>query len=85
MVKLACRARQLFIRILAVVKWAATTGKVNKCEVKLLLEKFILAQPQGEILRNSAFEETENLFLILLTLMDSYLQQHKKIQIYFYK
>jgi len=26
-----------------------------------LLEKFVLAQPQGEILRNTAFEETENL------------------------
>ncbi|CAF0807683.1 unnamed protein product [Adineta steineri] len=32
LVKFACRARQLFIRILAVVKWAATAGKVNACE-----------------------------------------------------
>ncbi|CAF5065958.1 unnamed protein product, partial [Rotaria magnacalcarata] len=35
----ACRARQLFIRILAVVKWAATTGKVTACEgIQALLE-----------------------------------------------
>ncbi|CAF2044531.1 unnamed protein product [Rotaria magnacalcarata] len=32
LVKFACRTRQLFIRILAVVKWAATAGKVNACE-----------------------------------------------------
>ncbi|CAF0853162.1 unnamed protein product [Rotaria sp. Silwood1] len=32
LIKFACRARQLFIRILAVVKWAATTGKVTACE-----------------------------------------------------
>jgi len=35
LVKFACRARQLFIRILAVVKWAATAGKVNACEVNI--------------------------------------------------
>ncbi len=35
LVKFACRARQLFIRILAVVKWAATAGKVNMCEVNI--------------------------------------------------
>ncbi|CAF2875828.1 unnamed protein product [Rotaria sp. Silwood2] len=32
LVKFACRTRQLFIRILAVVKWATTAGKVNACE-----------------------------------------------------
>ncbi|CAF2842556.1 unnamed protein product [Rotaria sp. Silwood2] len=32
LIKFACRVRQLFIRILAVVKWAATTGKVTACE-----------------------------------------------------
>ncbi|CAF0742948.1 unnamed protein product [Adineta ricciae] len=32
LVKFACRTRQLFIRILAVVKWAGTAGKVNACE-----------------------------------------------------
>jgi hypothetical protein len=35
LVKFACRTRQLFIRILAVVKWAATAGKVNACEVNI--------------------------------------------------
>jgi hypothetical protein len=35
LIKFACRARQLFIRILAVVKWAATTGKVTVCEVDI--------------------------------------------------
>jgi hypothetical protein len=35
LIKFACRARQLFIRILAVVKWAATTEKVTVCEVDI--------------------------------------------------
>jgi hypothetical protein len=35
LVKFACCTRQLFIRILAVVKWAATAGKVNACEVNI--------------------------------------------------
>ena len=35
LVKFACRARQLFIRLLAVVKWAATARKVNSCEVMI--------------------------------------------------
>ena len=39
LIKFACRARQLFIRILAVVKWAATTGKVSACEVITHREK----------------------------------------------
>jgi hypothetical protein len=38
LVKFACRARQLFIRILAVVKWAATAGKVNACEVYIYIK-----------------------------------------------
>ncbi|UJR23584.1 hypothetical protein I4U23_026573 [Adineta vaga] len=32
LIKFACRARQLFIRILAIVKWSATTGRVTACE-----------------------------------------------------
>ena len=39
LVKFACRTRQLFIRILAVVKWAATAGKVNACEVGTTLKR----------------------------------------------
>ena len=39
LVKFACRTRQLFIRILAVVKWAATAGKVNACEVGTALRR----------------------------------------------
>lgn len=40
LVKFACRARQLFIRILAVVKWAATARKVHACEVNIHWQKF---------------------------------------------
>lgn len=35
LIKFTCRARQLFIRILAVVKWAGNSEKVAVCEVKI--------------------------------------------------
>ena len=51
LVKFACRSRQLFIRTLAVVKWAATAGKVNACDVSIHLT--VLANLFGAVHRRS--------------------------------
>lgn len=34
-VQFASRTRQLFVRLLALVKWASNAGKVEKCAVRL--------------------------------------------------
>ena len=35
-VQFASRTRQLFIRLLALVKWAASASKVEKCAVRMI-------------------------------------------------
>lgn len=43
-VQFASRTRQLFIRLLALVKWAASASKVEKCAVSMIdLTKFCIS------------------------------------------
>lgn len=38
-VQFASRTRQLFIRLLALVKWAASASKVEKCAVSIIMNR----------------------------------------------
>lgn len=65
LVKFACRTRQLFIRLLAVVKWAGTAGKVNACEnIQNVLERRVrLVRDTSDALAHIAREKLINIRL----------------------